>query len=73
MSRRYIARISEQRGGVNVSDKEDKARELAGTLCGRANLKVTLVGSWEENELYDWLQCMGYTWDGESESWYKSS
>jgi len=53
-----------------MSDKEDKARQLAAQIAVRASLEK-IVGSWGEMELYDWLQCMGYSWDGES--WRKSS
>lgn len=51
--------------------KEDKARELAGSICTRIILKPTTIGMWAANDLYWWLAAMGYEWNGES--WQKSS
>lgn len=51
--------------------KEDKARELAASICTRITLKPVTVGMWGAGYLYWWLVAMGYEWNGES--WQKSS
>lgn len=49
-----------------MSRKRMHAQELAQSICDSGEVDVTFeqVQGWSDDDLYDWLESWGYSWEG---------
>lgn len=52
---------------ILMTEKERLGRDLADELTYQDDTDVTVeqVKSWHEWDVYEWLECWDYDWDGE--------
>lgn len=47
-----------------MTRKRAHAQDLAQSICDLGETDVTEVETWSDDDLYDWLEAWGYSWEG---------